>query len=105
MKTRTYRSFTDYAKGEFNSKPLTGRTNDKQKLESQREKFVGVCPFCKQPNKFIYGTNIVACVNEKCNGKKITVANDDGTESVRYIPYTRILSDKSMEIGNTLFYE
>ena len=105
MKQRSYRSFNEYAMGEFGAKPSTGRTNDIQKLKSQREKFLGTCPYCKQPNKFIVGTNIITCANEKCGGKKISATNDDGTESVRYIPYTKILSDKGMEIGNVLFDE
>ena len=105
MNKKIYHSFAEYAEGEHNSKPFTGRTNDKQKLESQREKFLGICPFCKKPNKFIVGTNIVACANEKCSGKKVTVKNDDGTEFVKYIPYIRMLSDKAMEIGNVLFDE
>ena len=105
MKTRIYHSFAEWAEGEYNAKPMTGRTRDKQKLESQRAKFLGICPFCKQPNKFIYGTNIIACVNPKCEGKKITITNDDGTETIKYIPYTKILSEKGMEIGNVLFDE
>ena len=105
MKKKIYHSFAEYAESEYDAKPMSGRTKDVQKLKSQREKFVGTCPYCKQLNKFIYGTNIVACVNEKCNGKTITLANDDGTEYVRHIPYTRLLSDKGMEIGNILFDE
>lgn len=103
MKTKTYHSFSEYFEGEFNSKPLTGRTNDKQKLDSQREKFVGVCPFCKQPARFIVGTNVLVCSNDNCKGKQITVTNTDGTETVKYIPYSRLLSERGMDIGNTLF--
>ena len=105
MKKKIYHSFAEYAEGEHDAKPMSGRTKAVQKLKSQREKFVGTCPYCKQLNKFIYGTNIVACVNEKCNGKTITLTNDDGTEYVKHIPYTRLLSDKGMEIGNILFDE
>lgn len=105
MNTKVYHSFAEYAASEFNSKVTTGRTNDKQKLESQREKFLGTCPYCKQQNKFIVGTNIIACANEKCMGKKVSYTNEDGTETVKYIPFTKILSDKGMEIGNILFDE
>lgn len=105
MNTRIYHSFADWAKSEYNAKPMTGRTNDKQKLESQRTKFLGTCPFCKQPNKFIVGTNVIVCGNESCKGKKITYTSDDGTETVKYVPFSKTLSDKGMEIGNTLFDE
>jgi len=103
MDTKTYHSFADYAEGEFNTKPMTGRTKDKQKLAAQREKFLGVCPYCKKPNKFIVGTNVIVCSNESCKGKKITYTGDDGTETVKYVPFCKTLSDKGMEIGNTLF--
>lgn len=105
MNTRTYYSFADYAESEFKSKPLTGRTRDMQKLKAQREKFLGICPYCKCPNKFIYGTNVIACANEKCEGKTISITNDDGTETVKHIPFTKLLSEKGMEIGNVLFDE
>ena len=105
MNNRIYHSFAEYAQGEYNAKPNTNRTNDKQKLESQRTKFLGTCPYCKQPNKFIVGTNVIACSNDKCVGKTVIITRDDGTEYVKSIPYTRILSEKGMEIGNTLFDE
>lgn len=103
MDTRIYHSFADYAEGEFNAKPMTSRTKDNQKLESQRTKFLGTCPYCKQPNKFIVGTNVIVCGNENCKGKKITITDEDGTEFVKYLPFMKTLSDKGMEIGNILF--
>lgn len=105
MNKKIYHSFAEYAEGEYNMKPLSGRTNDKQKLATQREKFLGVCLFCKKPNKFIVGTNIIVCANEQCSGKKITIKDEDGTEFVKYIPYMRTLDTKGMEIGNVLFDE
>ena len=103
MNNKRYHSFAEYAQGEYNAKPNTNRTNDKQKLAAQCAKFLGTCPYCKQPNKFIVGTNIITCGNEKCEGKKIVITREDGTEYVKYIPYIKILSEKGMEIGNTLF--
>ena len=106
MKNKTYNSFDEYAQEVWGLKPLKRVTNDKQKLEAQREKFLGTCPFCKQPLHYVYGTNIVACNNTECKGKKITVKDDEGGEKVIYKPYHRILQGKnSSSIGMTIFDE
>lgn len=96
-----FHSFKEY----FGVTPQSMRTKDTQKLESQREKFLGICPYCKQTTKYIWGTNIITCANEKCNGKKVTYKNEDGTETVKYIPFQRLISDKQMEIGCVIFDE
>jgi hypothetical protein len=80
-------------------KPLKHQTSDQQKLKAQREKFVGVCPYCKQPASFVIGTNVLTCKNPSCKGKKVTF--EDGT--VIYIPYNKVLSEKGGAIGNHLF--
>ena len=103
---KTYYSFDDIAVEEFGMKPLNRRTNDKQKLEAQREKFEGTCPYCHQRAKFIVGTNVVVCVNPKCNGKKVVVKGDPETglqDTVIYRPFVRTLTDNAAMIGNTIF--
>ena len=105
---KTYYSFDDIAVEEFGMKPLNRRTNDKQKLEAQREKFEGTCPYCKQRAKFVVGTNVVVCANPKCNGKKIVVKGEPDTDlqdTVMYRPFARMLSDNAAMIGNTIFDE
>lgn len=102
---KIYYSFDEYAQDVFDMKPFKRVTNDKQKLESQREKFLGTCPYCKQPTSYVYGTNVLVCKNENCKGKKITKKLEDGTEYVEYKPFIKILSDKRMDIGLTIFEE
>ena len=85
----------------FDSSFRGGR--DKQKLTSQREKFLGTCPHCKQPLKYVYGTNILSCENPECKGKKVSISKEDGEEKIVYKPYFKLLSDKGLEIGTTIF--
>ena len=102
---KVYHSFDEIAEEVFGLKPYKRVTNDKQKLESQKEKFLGTCPFCKEPLKYVYGTNVLVCENPKCRGKKIIIANSDGEESVIYKPYFKMISDKGLAIGTTIFEE
>lgn len=103
MKNKSYHSFDEYAQEVWGLKPLKRVTNDKQKLEAQREKFLGTCPYCKKPLHYVYGTNVVVCNNDECKGKK--VSSKDGEESV-YRSYHRILQGKnSSSIGMTIFDE
>ena len=98
---KVYYSFDEIGRELFGLKPLNRVTRDKQKLESQRKKFLGECPFCKQPLHYSYGTNVVSCNNENCKGKEISF--DDGTSI--YKPYFRILSEKGSVIGSVIFNE
>lgn len=100
---KIYYSFDELGQEVFGLKPYKRVTNDKQKLAAQKEKFLGVCPFCKEPLNYVYETNIVACRNEKCRGKKITYKNKDGEEVITYKPYYRMLSGNGSEIGTILF--
>lgn len=97
---KTYYSFNEIGQELFGLKPIRKVTKDKQKLAAQREKFLGTCPYCKQPLEYIYGTNVLACNNEDCKGKKVTI-NDEEI----YRPYYKILSDKGGIIGETIFEE
>lgn len=102
---KIYHSFDEIGQELFNLKPYKKVTRDKQKLAAQQEKFLGICPYCKQPLKYVYGTNVLVCENESCRGKKTTNVGDDGEETVTYKPYHKILSDKGLVIGTTIFEE
>ena len=108
--TKTYNSFEEFGKDEklrkqFGLKPIKRRTNDKEKLKAQQEKFVGKCRVCGQHLTWIDGTNTLACKNPDCNGIKMSSKNEDGTEKVWYIPVTRTLDEKGMQIAERLFSE
>ena len=102
--TEHYTSLEDLRKG-FGLKPIKKKTNDLDKLKAQQEKFVGTCRVCKKPLTWIEGTNICTCKNPECKGIKMTGENEDGTERVWFIPVTRILNEKGMEIAEKLFSE
>ena len=85
-------------RADYGFKPVTNRTADENKLEKQKEQFVGKCKVCGQPMSFIPGTNVLACKNENCKGIKIKKG-----EQEFYIPVSRVLDEKGADIGNTLF--
>jgi len=87
----------------FGLEPVKTRTDNEEKLKAQREKFLGKCRACKQTLTWVTGTSICACKNPNCKGVKMTGQNEDGTENVWYVPYTRTLDEKGMEIANNLF--
>lgn len=98
MKKERYYSFEDVAINEFGMKPSKKITNDKERLKKQQEKYLGACPYCKEPCTYIEGTNVIACTNEKCKGKKITF--EDGT--VIYEPFVKV-KQCGAEVGIRLF--
>lgn len=100
---KIYYSFDEIGQELFGLKPYRKVTRDKQKLADQRTKFLGTCPYCKKPLKYIYGTNVLSCDNGECRGKKITIVGNDGEEKVIYKPFFKTLSDKGAEIGTTIF--
>ena len=87
----------------YGLKPVLRRTSDKDKLASQREKFLKTCKCCKQPLTYLSGTNVLACCNPDCKGIEMKSKNEDGSINVWYIPVTRILDEKGMEIAMNLF--
>ena len=101
----TYYSFDEIGQALFGLKPQTRVTRNKQKLASQREKLLGTCPYCGQQLKFVYGTNILACANEECKGKKIVSKDANGEEIVGYKPYVKIMDDRQAMIANIIFEE
>lgn len=102
---KIYYSFDEIGQELFGMKPYTRVTKDKQKLAAQQEKFLGTCPYCGEKLKYIYGTNVLACVNEDCRGKKYTTTDENGEEVTVYRSYHKILSDKGLMIGTTIFDE
>lgn len=102
MKDKRYYSFEDVAIKEFGMKPTKKTSNDQDKLKKQQEKYLGVCPYCKEPCSYVEDTNAVACRNEKCKGKKIVLKNDDGTDKVIYEPYVKV-KQCGAEVGTRLF--
>lgn len=101
-----YTSFEDLAKA-FGCKPVRKQTTDKQKLNSQREKFMGkhLCKNCKQPMTYIGGNQIV-CTNEKCPGIKHEVINEETKEKrIWYTPSFDLLDNRGAEIAENIFAE
>ena len=98
----TYYSFQDFARA-TGRETAKKRTSDEQKLQAQKEKFVGKCKVCGQDLTYRHGTNILACTNANCKGIEMKRKNDDGTESTWYIPVTRLLDTTGMEIAMNLF--
>lgn len=74
------------------------RTKDKEKLEAQREKFLGTCPICKSLNKFV-SPQYVVCSNVDCKGKNIAPKG----EEPKYVLSMRELDAKGIEIAENLF--
>lgn len=99
-----YYSFDEIGQALFGLKPQRRVTRDKQKLASQRERFLGTCPHCGKPLYYVYGTNVLTCDNPDCKGKKVVTKDAEGNETVVYKPYFKVLQrENSTEIGMTLF--
>lgn len=80
------------------------QTKDKQKLESQRAKFLGTCRSCGQPLNYVEGTNIIVCKNKSCKGLVDRVEkNDLGEDVASYKPVVRILTGVQSVIAENLF--
>lgn len=82
------------------------RSKNKDKLEADQSKFLGVCRSCGKSLHYISGTNILVCNNESCKGRKLqpksTEANSETTDE-KYVPVMRILNEKGTEIAENLF--
>ena len=85
--------------GKSAKKEFTKRTKDEEKLAKQREKFLGTCKFCKQPLAWVKGSNVLTCVNEKCEGQ---IIKDKDGNVVEKIPFSRLLDEIGMDIAETL---
>ena len=51
----------------------------------------------------IKNTNVLACKNPECRGIKMTSTNEDGSERTWYIPVTRMIDNRGMQIAENLF--
>ena len=102
---KVYHSFDEIGQELFGLKPYKRVTRDKQKLESQKEKFLGTCPHCGEPLKYVYGTNVLVCNNDKCKGKETVITDATGEETTIYRPFYKMVSEKGLMIGTTIFEE
>ena len=86
-------------------KPVSRVTSDKNKLNSQREKFQArhLCPACKQPMEYISGTSVMVCKNPSCKGVKSTKTDDEGGTIVTYSPSFDLLDHVGTEIASNIF--
>lgn len=84
----------------YNLKPFIKRTNNENKLNSQREKFANnhKCKACGQPMTLVAG-NVMSCQNPDCRG--IEMHNPDGSKY--YIPSYDLLDEKGAEIAMNIF--
>lgn len=98
---KTFDSLDDLRKA-YGLRPINMQTKNKKRLESQREFFESrhLCPLCKQPMKYVEGTNIMVCLNEECEGYNRNVGN----EVVNYSAF-HMLDDKGAEIATNIFRE
>lgn len=100
-----YSSFEELAKA-YNVKPISKQTKDKEKLNSQREKFNSRhrCRSCGEPMEWI-GDNVMVCKNPKCKGIKHEYVNDDGSKNITYSPSYDLLDELGSEIAGNIFSE
>lgn len=83
----------------FGLKPIEKkRTKDMEKLQVQREKFLGICPVCKSPMKYV-SSQYSVCGNTECRGKNIAKKG----EEPRYVLSIREFDPKGVEIASNLF--
>ena len=103
--TEHYSSFAEMRTA-FGLKEIVKRTKDEQKLQKQKEAFYSrhICKACGTPMTFVNGTNVMCCTNEKCNGIKHQMTNEDtGEIKVWYTPSCKTLDGKSASIANNIF--
>lgn len=82
------------------------RSKSKDKLESDKSKFLGTCHACGESLHYILGTNVLVCNNAMCKGRKLQSKSSDENSDVvddKYVPVMRILNEKGTEIAENLF--
>lgn len=91
----------------FAELPFPVKKQKKQNNDELRERFEKrhSCIICNQPMTWIKNTNIIACQNPECKGKKIEKELPDGTTKVEYKPYYHTLDIKGTEIAEKLYGE
>lgn len=94
---------------EYGLKPVNRQTKDLKKLEKQRNNFSShhICPICKQPMKYIEGTNIFCCINKNCEGfvKERLIDEETGETEKITSPSFHTLDRKSASIAQNIFKE
>ena len=96
--TEHYNSFAEMGKA-WGCKPVTKkRPRDEEKLNSARTKFLGVCPVCKSPMKYV-STDYSVCSNTECRGRNVAAKG----EEPRYVTVIREFDEKGKEISSNLF--
>ena len=104
---KTLTSFEEL-RAEFGLPQLRRQTKDKQKLESQRQKFLShhKCPICESEMKHITDTNIFYCSNNECGGFKKVFTDEETEETTvdRSIAFD-LLDNKGAKIANNIFAE
>ena len=91
----------------FAELPFPIKKTKKHNNDELRERFEKrhSCIVCHQPMTWIEGTNILACKNPDCRGRKIEKTLPDGTVKVEYKPYFHTLDIKGTEIAEKLYSE
>lgn len=87
----------------MNLPKIQKRTKNVEKLNKQREQFLGKCKACGSPLNYVKGMNVLVCSNKDCKGIKLK-SKTEGEED-RYIPVIKVLDDKSADIAKNLFEE
>lgn len=102
--TGHWTSFTDLAK-DFGCKPVTMKSNNKSKLESQQKKFANrhICKACGRPMTYLNGSNIMVCQNPQCLGIKVEKTDSTGNTTVTYLTSYDLLDEKGAEIANKIY--
>ncbi len=90
----------------FAELPTSNKTNKNTKQnEELKTKFEKrhACRICKQPMTYIDGTNVCACQNPECKGKKVKITMPDGTEKIEYRPYFHTLDEVGVTIATRIY--
>lgn len=101
--TAHYTSFEEMAKS-WGCKPVSKKTKDENKLESQKQKFVNKhkCRGCGCPMTWI-GGNMMACTNDKCKGIKHEFTDKTGELKIYYETSFDLLDELGEIIANNIF--
>lgn len=98
-----YTSLQDLRVG-FGMKPITRKTNDKNKLKKQQEDFCSKhkCRACGSPMTYM-GGNIMTCQNPNCKGIPVKHVDTEGNETTTYFTSYYTLDKRGSEIAHNIF--
>ena len=82
-----------------NNKPKT-KLNEELKTKFEKRH---TCRVCKKPMTYLAGTNICACQNPDCKGRKVKVQQIDGTEIEEYRPCFHTIDDIGVSIASKIY--